>query len=191
MTRSPQKPQADLFRRRLLHTAALILPIAALLPARHVLAAIGNTRQKRTLSFYHTHTGEQLAVTYSEKDRYISSALEKINGFLRDFRSGEVHPIDPKLLDILFSLQCDTGSNGTFEVISGYRSPATNSMLRGQSNGVAKRSLHTEGKAIDIRLPAMDCKQLRDRAMALKAGGVGYYGTSKFVHLDTGRVRFW
>ena len=189
MKRIPQKPQVDFFRRRLLHTAALIVPIVTVLPAEPLLAAIG--KERRTLSFYHTHTSEKLAVTYSENDRYIPSALEKINFFLRDFRSGEAHAIDPKLLDILFSLQCGTSNQGTFEVISGFRSPQTNEMLRSRSNGVAKRSLHTEGKAIDIRLRDVNCTTIRDCAMALKCGGVGYYGASNFVHIDTGRVRSW
>lgn len=189
MKSTSKTPQVDFFRRRLLHTAALIVPIVAVLPAEPVLAAIG--KKQRTLSFYHTHTSEKLAVTYFENDLYIPSALEKINSFLRDFRSGEVHPIDTKLLDILYSLQCNTGSKGTFDVISGYRSQTTNTMLRGRSNGVAKRSLHTEGKAIDIRLLDVNCKTIRDSAKALKAGGVGYYGKSNFVHLDTGRVRAW
>jgi uncharacterized protein YcbK (DUF882 family) len=189
MKKTPQTPQVDFFRRRLLHTAALIIPIVAILPVEPVLAAIN--KKKRTLSFFHTHTNKKLAITYSENNRYIPSALSKINSFLSDFRSGKVHPIDPKLLDILFSLQCNTGSKGTFEVISGYRSPETNEKLRNRSNGVAKRSLHTKGQAIDIRLQDVNCKKIRDCAMALQCGGVGYYGKSNFVHLDTGRIRAW
>jgi uncharacterized protein YcbK (DUF882 family) len=144
----------------------------------------------RDLSFYHTHTGQELDVTYRIAGKYDPVALKKVNLHLRDFRTRETHPIDPNLLDILYSIRKQVGG-GIYEVISGYRSPKTNSMLRGKSGAVAKRSLHMEGRAIDIRLSGLRIGDLRDIARSLQKGGVGYYPKSDFVHLDTGRVRFW
>lgn len=145
----------------------------------------------RALSFYHTHTGERLRVTYAEGQKHIPEALDQINFFLRDFRSGEAHPIDPQLLDILHRLQQDTGGKGPFEIISAFRSPGTNEMLRSSSSGVAERSLHMEGRAMDVRLRGVPTRMLRKAALDLKAGGVGYYQSSDFIHVDTGRVRYW
>lgn len=145
----------------------------------------------RALELYHTHTGEKLRVTYAEGNLHLPDALDEISHFLRDFRTGESHPIDPKTLDILHRLKQVTGGRGPFEIISAYRSPKTNQMLRSNSSGVAKRSLHMEGKAIDIRLRGVDTWQLRQAALELQAGGVGYYRDSDFIHVDSGRVRFW
>lgn len=145
----------------------------------------------RSLSFYHTHTREKLNITYGWSKRYDRKALKKISHFLRDFRTGEVHPIDPALLDILYSVRDEFGNQGTFEVISGYRSPQTNKRLRNNSSKVAKRSLHMEGKAIDIRLTGVRTKKLQQCAIDMQCGGVGYYQKSDFIHLDTGKVRFW
>lgn len=111
--------------------------------------------------------------------------------FLRDFRTGEVRPIDPGLLDIISQIQSKTNSRGTVEIISGYRSPQTNNLLRNRSSGVATHSLHLEGRAVDIRITDLPTRQLRDTAIALRTGGVGYYASSDFVHLDTGRFRTW
>jgi uncharacterized protein YcbK (DUF882 family) len=147
--------------------------------------------RRRALSFYHTHTGERLRVTYAERNRPLPDALEEISHFLRDFRSGEAHPIDPQLLDILHQLQEATGGQGPYEIISAYRSPQTNEMLRSNGNGVAQRSLHMEGRAIDVRLRGVETRKLREAALRLQAGGVGYYQRSNFIHVDTGRVRFW
>jgi uncharacterized protein YcbK (DUF882 family) len=154
-------------------------------------AAFANRSPARNLSFYHTHTGEELRVTYAVGDRHIPEALDQINRFLRDFRSGDAHQMDPQLLDILYHLQQSTGGKGPFEIISAYRSPQTNEMLRSSSNGVAQRSLHMEGRAMDIRLKGVETRRLRQAAMDLKAGGVGYYQSSDFIHVDTGRVRYW
>ncbi len=145
----------------------------------------------RSLSFYNTHTREKLNILYAWADTYDRDALEEINYFLRDFRTGDIHPIDPTLLDILHGVSQTFGGHGTFEVISGYRSPKTNSLLRKQSNKVAKRSLHMQGKAIDIRLTGTNTKKLQQCAIKMQRGGVGYYRKSDFVHIDTGRVRFW
>jgi len=145
----------------------------------------------RTLSFYHTHTGERLEVTYAEGDAYIDEALAAVNRYLGDFRSGEEAAFDPALLDFLFDLRAQFGGTGTYQVISAYRSPATNEMLRGRSGGVARRSQHLLGKAIDMRLDGVDVLSLRDKALEMQRGGVGYYQQSNFVHIDTGRVRSW
>jgi uncharacterized protein YcbK (DUF882 family) len=145
----------------------------------------------RQLSFYHTHTAEELRVTYYANGQYDAEALAELNHFLRDFRTGDAIEFDPAVFDILFDIQQDTGSIGVYHVISAYRSPATNEMLRSKSGGVAKNSQHLLGKAIDIRLTDLDTADLRDIARSLKRGGVGHYGESDFVHVDTGRVRQW
>ncbi len=145
----------------------------------------------RSLSFCHTHTGEKLDIAYGYPGGYDSHALARINYLLRDFRTGEEHPIDPKLLDILFDVRRNFGGRGTFAVISGYRSPKTNKQLCARSSGVAKHSLHMVGKAIDVRLIGVRTKKIQQCALGLKRGGVGFYAKSDFVHLDTGRVRHW
>ena len=145
----------------------------------------------RSLSFVHTHTGETLSCVYYQRDGYDAATLARVNHFLRDFRTDEVHAIDPGVLDILFAVRSRTGRDDPFHVISGYRSPRTNAYLRSRSSGVAKHSLHMEGRAIDIRLPGFPTRRLRDIGLAMRCGGVGYYPASDFVHLDTGRVRAW
>ena len=181
-------PNHNTMNRR--HFLALGVKAAAgLVLCRAVPAWAG--RGTRSLSFYHTHTNKSLDITYARSGIYDPLALERVNYYLRDFRTEEVHPIDPGVLNILWRIQQKLGCNGTYEVISGYRSPATNGALRGRSKGVAKRSLHMEGKAIDIRLTGADTCRIRDCAIALKSGGVGYYAKSNFVHIDTGRVRTW
>jgi uncharacterized protein YcbK (DUF882 family) len=149
------------------------------------------SNQTRALSFYHTHTSQNLDIIYHDGHSHLPLALQQIKHFLGDFRTGEEHDIDPRLLDLLYLLQQRSGVENHFEVISGYRSPKTNAKLRNKSKGVAKRSLHMQGKAIDIRLVGAKTKNLRDLAINMKLGGVGYYSRSDFVHLDTGRVRFW
>jgi uncharacterized protein YcbK (DUF882 family) len=144
----------------------------------------------RRLSFRHTHTRESLSIVYAMDEAYIPSSLERIDWFLRDFRSGESHPIDPKLLDQLHQLAESTRSSAPYEVISGYRSAATNEYLQ-RRGGVATYSLHMEGRAIDVRLPDVKLADLRDAAKSLGAGGVGFYPKSQFVHLDTGGARYW
>jgi uncharacterized protein YcbK (DUF882 family) len=148
----------------------------------------------RTLSFFHTHTGERLQTTYCCDGRYEPDALEHINHILRDWRVDRVKPIDPQLLDLLHELSGTLETDQPFHVISGYRSPVTNAALRdrgGSHTGVASKSLHMAGKAIDIRVPGVKLDHLRGAARSLKLGGVGYYPSSNFVHVDTGRVRFW
>lgn len=175
-------------RRNFTRALGGLLAAPALLLSRRAPARSTPTR---TLRFAHTHTGEKLAITYTAGDRYVPSALTEINRFLRDFRTGDVHPIDPQLLDQLHMLAVLTASPAPFEVISGYRSPATNSGLRARSGGVATHSLHLDGRAIDIRLPDVALADLHQAAVSLRAGGVGFYPGSNFVHVDTGRVRRW
>jgi len=145
---------------------------------------------KQPMTFFHTHTGERLKINYSCNE-CPPSTLNKLNTFLRDFRTGDVHPIDPKLLDILYGIQQKSGSRGVIEIISGYRSPKTNNILRLNSSGVASKSLHMNGQALDIRLTDFKTSDLRDVAVSLRQGGVGYYAKSDFVHIDTGRFRTW
>ena len=137
------------------------------------------------------HTDERLDVEYCRGGCYEPAALDRINTLLRDFRTGEVHPIDPALMDHLFDAAHALGVEPRFSVISGYRSPATNARLHEHSPGVASHSLHIEGRAIDVRLARVDCASLASRAREMQRGGVGYYRASDFVHLDTGRFRVW
>ncbi len=172
-----------LTRRQLVKQAICSLPLLISLNPAMVWAS----SKAKELSFYHTHTGEKLRITYAKNNTYLPKALNQINHYLRDFRTGEVHNIDPAVLDILYNVQKMTGnSSGVFEVISGYRSPKTNSKLHG-----AKRSLHMTGRAIDVRLSGTKTSQLRDISIAMKHGGTGFYQKSDFVHLDNGRVRRW
>lgn len=164
--------------------------VAASLGLSPVLAT-ANLPAERSLSFLNTHTDESLTTTYWADGDYIQGAVEEINFILRDHRTGDVHTIDEQLVDLLYVLQSETGSKGALHIISGYRSPATNSMLNKRSSGVAKRSYHMQGKAIDVRLPGCDLKDLHAAALSLKAGGVGYYPGSDFIHVDVGPVRRW
>lgn len=145
----------------------------------------------RRLSFANLHTGETLDAAYWENGAYLPDALAAVDHLLRDYRTGDVHPIDPALLDLLTSLSGQTGIAAPYEVISGYRSAATNAMLHAESSQVAPRSLHMEGRAIDIRVAGMDLAYLHEAALDLSVGGVGYYPVSDFVHVDVGAVRRW
>ena len=145
----------------------------------------------RALEFYNLHTGETLSAEYWADGAYVPGALAEIDGLLRDFRTGERHPIDRSLLDLLHDLHTRLETQAPFHVISGYRSPHTNQMLRESSAGVAGHSLHMAGEAIDIRVPGRDLRQVRDAALSLGAGGVGFYPASDFVHVDVVRVRRW
>ncbi len=157
-----------------------------------VLAAVAAAPQRdRELSFYNTHTGEKLSATYWSDGNYLDDGIDEISWLLRDHRAGIANSMDPKLLDLLYQLQHKVDRQGEFHVISGYRSPGTNELLSKSSSGVAKRSYHMLGQAIDVRLPGFNTRQLKKAAIALKGGGVGYYSNSDFVHLDVGRVRYW
>ena len=145
----------------------------------------------KNLAFYNTHTQERLHICYYRNGKYDATALSKINYILRDHRSHEVKAIDIRLLNLLHDLSRKTNPQASFHIISGYRSPSTNKKLRKKSKGVASKSMHLLGKAIDLRIPGYSTRKLRDVARKMKAGGVGYYPKSDFVHVDTGRVRFW
>ncbi|MBL8351663.1 MAG: DUF882 domain-containing protein [Burkholderiaceae bacterium] len=165
--------------------AAGSLPALATAPARAAPA-------ERMLALSHTHTGERLQLVYAQADRYLPEALGSLNHFLRDHYSGEVGLIDPRLFDLLHRLRSVLGSSDSFEVISGYRCPTTNQRLRQtRGGGVASHSLHMDGRAIDLRLRGVPLAELRDAALSLRAGGVGFYPREQFVHIDTGRVRSW
>ena len=145
----------------------------------------------RRLSLVNTHTGDAFADAYFERGAYVPDAMAAINHVMRDHRSNETHAIDPHLLDQLVDLRGAVGANAPYQIISGYRSPATNAALHEASAGVATRSLHMDGRAIDIRIRGVELTNLRDAAIRLQRGGVGYYQASDFVHVDTGRVRRW
>jgi uncharacterized protein YcbK (DUF882 family) len=163
---------------------------AALWPLR-AFSASDPLVPEKSLAFYNTHTGERLKAVYWAEGNYVDGSLREINHILRDPRSDEVHDIDTRLLDLLFSVRKEIETNEPFHVISGYRSARTNAFLRAHSTGVAENSLHLVGQAIDIRLPGRETRILQKAAIALKGGGVGYYPKSDFVHVDIGRVRYW
>jgi uncharacterized protein YcbK (DUF882 family) len=179
--------QKGLSRRRLLQAGALCSVSLALLP-REVLA---RANAERTISLDSLHTGETVKTVFWQDGCYVPGALAEINHVLRDHRTGEVKDIDPSLLDLLYILRNKLETNEPFGVISGYRSPATNARLRESGHGVAKHSYHIKGMAIDIRLSDHRLRDLHRAALSLKAGGVGYYPASDFVHVDTGPVRHW
>lgn len=166
---------------------------AAVAPVRAFAAPVAKA-PVRTLAFFHTHTGERLKATYCCDGKYQADVLRQVNHLLRDFRTNRAIDIDPKLLDLLHELTGTVETDSPIHVISGYRAPETNAMLRargGAHTGVASQSLHMVGKAIDLRIPGVKLDHVRGVARSLKLGGVGYYPSSNFVHVDTGRVRFW
>lgn len=160
---------------------------------RHpVFAAVSpDYRDNHVLSFYNIHTGETIKTCYRASGKLIRPALERISYIMRDYRTGEIKPVDPKLLDLLHRIVRETPSHAPISIISGYRSPRTNAALRKVTTGVARKSLHMEGRAIDIRIPGNQTSALRQLAIKLQSGGVGYYPKSDFVHLDTGPVKDW
>jgi uncharacterized protein YcbK (DUF882 family) len=177
-------------RRRVIAFGLGAAAMAIASPLRGALAAMPQSGE-RTLSLISTHTNEKIMATYWRNGVYDKGALKDIDHVLRDHRSGEVARMDPNLLDLLAELHHRTGSRKAFQIISGYRSHKTNAMLASASGGVAKRSLHMDAKAIDIRLADVALSDLRQAALGMKAGGVGYYKKSNFIHVDTGRVRQW
>lgn len=178
-------------RRAFLHRSAR-LAVAGAAGALAAQRALASRPDARSLAFDHTHTREQLTLVYAFGGQYVPDALTALNRFLRDHYSGEVGVIDPQLFDLLHRVKTELGAKQPFQVISGYRGPATNQTLRStRGGGVATRSLHMDGKAIDIRLPGVPLGELRDAALHLRAGGVGHYPREQFVHVDIGRVRNW
>jgi len=154
-------------------------------------AEAANLQAGREVTFLNAHTGERFKGEYWQNGRYLSDAFKNIKQIMRDHRTDEIFPIDPRLIDVLFVLQKRLKTGKPYRIFSGYRSPKTNAKLRRMTFGVAKKSLHMQGQAVDLRLPGRRVSDIRRQAMALKAGGVGYYPKSQFVHLDTGRVRHW
>lgn len=189
-------PIRSLDRRRLLRWLA-VGPVALSLALRERLAVADALRvdslalAPRELSLRNLHTAERVQVRYFEDGRYLADAMKQLNQLLRDHRSGEAAIMDHRLFDQLHVLATSAQCVPHYEIISGYRSLATNEKLRASSEGVARQSLHTQARAIDVRLARVSCARLRDLAMGLQVGGVGYYAKSDFVHLDTGRVRHW
>ena len=156
-------------------------------------SAIATPREYR-LRFYHTHTSERIDVVYRRGETYLPDALDELDHYLRDHRTGDIHHFDPRLFDLLYDLTASVNdSGGEIDVICGYRTPWSNEFLRtrGAHTGVAVHSLHMQAEAIDIRLPGIPTSAVRDAALRLERGGVGYYRASNFVHVDVGRVRHW
>lgn len=179
-----QSDRRSFLKRGLLFTAALGFWTPALSTTAHAAAG-------REVRLANVHTGESFSGEYWADGQYSPDAFREIKHLMRDYRTGERFPIDPRLMDVLFVLQHRLHNYNGFEVFSGYRSPATNAWLRRSSHGVAKQSLHMQGQAVDICLPGVRLASLHNAALNLRAGGVGYYPSSDFVHVDTGRVRSW
>jgi uncharacterized protein YcbK (DUF882 family) len=147
---------------------------------------------ERSVQLFNTHTNERIDIVYKRGDEYVSSALAKLDYFLRDHNTNEVRHFDPRLYDILADLTASVGHpGGEIDIVCGYRTPETNAALRAHTNGVAIHSLHIQAKAIDLRMPGVNTLKLRRAALALARGGVGYYPHSDFIHVDTGRVTQW
>ena len=176
-------------RRAFLTRSAMAAAGALLLPSTPSFGSI--LSQERTLSFHNVHTDEELTIRCCPDQDYNRETRLRFSSLLRDHHADEVREMDPGLIDIFFALSAFTGSMGTFKILSGYRSPETNSWLRRASHGVAEHSMHIEGKAVDIRMDDLSTRAIRDAGLALAMGGVGYYPSSNFVHLDTGRIRTW
>ena len=163
------------------------------------LSAIAAPAWSRTLDvweprravLHNLHTGDSFDEVYYANGSYLTDALAEANRVMRDWRTGDEHFIDPGLFDALHAIGGKLETRAPFQIISGYRSPGTNAMLHARSKGVASKSQHTLGKAIDVRVPGVDLARLHEAALAVGAGGVGYYPTSNFGHVDTGRVRQW
>ncbi len=178
-----------LSRRRVLKLGILAAASASL--SRSLLANLRDSPVERALSLHNLHTGESLRAVYWAEGRHVPEGLAGIEHILRDFRTAEQHQIDTRLLDLLSDLAQTLETKAPYQIISGYRSPKTNAQLREHGEGVAKHSLHMEGKAVDIRLAGRPLTTLRKAAIALRRGGVGMYPASDFVHVDVGRVRYW
>ena len=184
-----------LTRRRILGTFSAVAAGVLAVPTTALAAESGprmrTQRGPYMLELFNTHTSETVAIAYRDASGFIADSLTQLDWLLRDHRAGVAAPMDPLLFDQLADLAAATGLDPRFEVISGYRSPQTNAQLADASEGVARHSLHMDGRAIDLRLRGLPSARLRDLALAAGRGGVGFYARSDFVHLDTGRVRNW
>jgi uncharacterized protein YcbK (DUF882 family) len=186
----PIARRVTLTRRRFMRVAT-VAAATALIPHRALAGLRLPTARPRSLALHNLHTGESLRAVYWTAGGYIREAVENINFILRDFRTGEIKPINPGLLDLMHAIAGRLDTREPFLIISGYRSAATNAMLHAHGEGVSPRSFHMKGMAADIRLPGRELSALRSTALALHRGGVGFYPKSDFVHIDVGRVRWW
>lgn len=167
----------------------LLAAVSPVLPSRNAYALSSSASWR--IGFRHAHTGESFSGVYRVGDKYLPEAFDRMNYVMRDFRTEEVFPMDPRVMDIVSLIQAKLNQDHPLEILSGYRSPKTNAMLRSRSEGVARNSFHMYGQAIDIRMPGYRTKKLQKVALKLHAGGVGYYPKSDFIHVDTGKVRSW
>jgi uncharacterized protein YcbK (DUF882 family) len=178
-----------LLRNLILILFALVAPLAAY-PA--VGSSPSDDSEVHRLRLYHTHTDERIDVVYRIGDNYVPEAVDELEHFLRDHRTGDVHHVDPRLFDLLSDLTSSVGQpEAEIDVVCGYRTPWSNHYLRRRSRRVAKHSLHMQAMAIDIRVPGTSTRELRDAALSLGRGGVGYYPRKGFVHVDVGPIRRW
>ena len=188
--KTPSKTAGMLCRRELLRVGLAAAAVGTVMAPEVSEAAL--RAPPRQLTLLNLHTGERVRAEYWSKGRYQRDGLREIYRLLRDHRSGAVHPIDPKLLDLLHALTRKVGNRNPVHIISGYRSPETNALLREQDgSGVAQNSFHMQGKAIDLRVPGLSLRNLQRAALSLRGGGVGYYPDSNFVHVDVGPLRHW
>jgi uncharacterized protein YcbK (DUF882 family) len=186
---TPLAPSGIITRRNFLKATAMAATGSLLL--RGAPAGAANLATERTLRFHNVHTDEELAIRCCPEKDYDRETRLRFSSLLRDHHADEVREMDPALIDIFFAISAFTGATGPFKILSGYRSPETNSWLRGYHSGVAEHSMHIEGKAVDIRMDEISTRELRSVGLALAMGGVGYYPRSNFVHLDTGSIRYW
>jgi uncharacterized protein YcbK (DUF882 family) len=153
---------------------------------------IANLGQEYRLRLYHTHTNERIDIVYRRGDTYLPDAVQQLDQFLRDDSTSAIHAFDPHLFDVLHDMTIAVHQpDSEINIVCGYRSPGSNEFLRRTTSGVAKNSLHMEGEAIDIRMPGVSTLTLRNAAITLHRGGVGFYPKSEFVHVDVGRIRYW
>lgn len=178
-------------RRSFLKSSALLAAALSVPVIGRAATVVSGMPHERTLRMYNTHTGESLKSVFWAEGKFIPEAMNDINKLLRDHRNNEISQMDPKLLFLLDQVSTQVGSNSVVHIISGYRSPESNKLLHENTSGVAKHSMHLEGKAIDVRIPGRDLAALHKAALHAGGGGVGYYPESQFVHMDTGRLRHW
>ena len=184
-----KSPAGQLTRRAFLNRAGIAAVGALLLPSTEAIGKVFS--MEREIALHNVHTDEEMTIVCCPEQQYDRRLIQRFSHFLRDHHSDEVRFMDPALIDLLYAVSAFTGSTGTIQILSGYRSQETNSWLRKMSHGVAEHSMHIEGKAVDIRMTDVGTRTIRQVALALQQGGVGYYPRSNFVHLDTGRVRSW
>jgi len=184
-----QPVRVGLSRRAFLTRVGIAAAGTLLLPSTEAFAK--SLSRERRLNLHNMNTDEELSIVCCPQENYDRKVLNRFSQFLRDHRTEQVHPMDPALLDLLYAVSVLTRSRGDYQIISGYRAPETNQMLRKISHGVAEHSLHMQGKAIDLRMDDVSTRTLQQAALALQQGGVGYYRAADFVHMDTGQVRSW